>query len=53
MESLTELKNQLTAKLNEENSSFEFLQETALALEKTIKLLDQKELRWLELSEKL
>lgn len=53
IESLTELKNQLTAKLNEENSSFEFLQETALALEKTIKLLDQKELRWLELSEKL
>ena len=53
MESLTELKNQLTAKLNEENSSFEFLQETALTLEKTIKLLDQKELRWLELSEKL
>ncbi|MBM3412083.1 MAG: ABC-F family ATP-binding cassette domain-containing protein [Bacteroidetes bacterium] len=53
MESLSKLKEQLSNQLNQDNFSFETLHDTAIELEKTIKLLDQKELRWLELSEKL
>lgn len=53
MEQLAKRKDQLTTKLNEVNLPFEILQETALELEKTIQQLDQKEMRWLELSEKI
>lgn len=51
--SLGKLKEELTNKLNEANLPFESLQATAVELETIIKDLDQKELRWLELSEKL
>jgi ATP-binding cassette subfamily F protein uup len=53
MEKLAEHKDQLTTKLNEVNLPFEISQETALELEKTIQQLDQKEMRWLELVEKI
>jgi ATP-binding cassette subfamily F protein uup len=53
MEKLAEHKDQLTTKLNEVNLPFEILQETALELEKTIQQLEQKEMRWLELVEKI
>jgi len=51
--SLGKLKEELTNKLNEANLPFESLQATAVELETIINDLDQKELRWLELSEKL
>lgn len=53
IQSLGKLKEELTNKLNEANLPFDVLQATAVELEKTINTLDQKELRWLELSEKL
>lgn len=53
IQSLGKLKEELTNKLNEVNLPFDVLQATAVELEKTINTLDQKELRWLELSEKL
>lgn len=53
IQSLGKLKEELTNKLNEINLPFDVLQATAVELEKTINTLDQKELRWLELSEKL
>lgn len=53
IQSLGKLKKELTNKLNEANLPFDVLQATAVELEKTINTLDQKELRWLELSEKL
>lgn len=53
IQSLGKLKEELTNKLNEANLPFDVLQATAVELEKIITTLDQKELRWLELSEKL
>lgn len=53
IQSLGKLKEELTNKLNEVNLPFDVLQATAVELEKIINTLDQKELRWLELSEKL
>lgn len=53
IQSLGKLKEELTNKLNEANLPFDVLQATAVELEKIINTLDQKELRWLELSEKL
>jgi ATP-binding cassette subfamily F protein uup len=53
IQQLTLNKAALTEKLNSEGLPFETLQQTALFLEQTMQELDQKELRWLELSEKI
>ncbi len=53
IQQLTVNKAALTEKLNSEGLPFETLQQTALFLEQTMQELDQKELRWLELSEKI
>jgi len=53
IQQLTVNKAALTEKLNSEGLPFETLQQTALVLEQTMQELDQKELRWLELSEKI
>lgn len=50
---LTQAKERFTMQLNGNNLSYEELQKIAQELEQTIQLLDQKELRWLELSEKI
>lgn len=50
---LTQAKERFTMQLNGNNLSYEELQKIAQELEQTIQLLDQKELRWLELCEKI
>ncbi|MBA5629429.1 ABC-F family ATP-binding cassette domain-containing protein [Moheibacter lacus] len=47
---LQELKENLTDKLSQPDLDFEELQKISLELEKTIEKLDEKEMRWLELS---
>ena len=47
---LQELKEKLTSKLSQTDLDFEELQKISLELEKTIAELDEKEMRWLELS---
>ena len=44
-------KNLVTEKLNSGNTAFEELQQLAVRIEELTSLLDEKELRWLELSE--
>ncbi|MFZ9877169.1 MAG: ABC-F family ATP-binding cassette domain-containing protein [Chitinophagaceae bacterium] len=53
IETLTAAKESYSTLLNSGNLVFEELQKIAIELEKTIQLLDEKELRWLELSEKI
>lgn len=53
IETLTATKESYSTQLNSGTLAFEELQKIAIELEKTIQLLDQKELRWLELSEKI
>ena len=53
IETLTAAKESYSTQLNSGNLVFEELQKIAIELEKTIQLLDEKELRWLELSEKI
>lgn len=53
IEKLAEEKINLTNQLNSGTLSYELLQDTATRLERTIQQLDEKELRWLELSEKM
>jgi len=53
IETLTTTKESYSTQLNSGTLAFEELQKIAIELEKTIQLLDQKELRWLELSEKI
>jgi ATP-binding cassette subfamily F protein uup len=53
IEKLSLEKTDLTNQLNSGTLPYETLQATATQLEKTIHLLDEKELRWLELSEKI
>jgi len=53
IETLTAAKESYSTLLNSGNLAFEELQKIAIELEKTIQLLDEKELRWLELSEKI
>ncbi|OSZ80568.1 ABC transporter [Chitinophagaceae bacterium IBVUCB2] len=48
---LTKEKETITAKLNSSNTPFEELQEASNRIGEVAKLLDQKEMRWLELSE--
>lgn len=48
---LTKEKETISAKLNSSNTPFEELQEASNRIGEVAKLLDQKELRWLELSE--
>ena len=47
---LQELKENLTDKLSQPDLDFEELQKISLELEQTIEKLDEKEMRWLELS---
>ncbi len=53
IENLTVAKESYSTQLNSGTLAFEELQKIAIELEKTIQLLDEKELRWLELSEKI
>jgi ATP-binding cassette subfamily F protein uup len=53
IETLTAAKESYSTQLNTGNLAFEELQKIAIELEKTIQQLDEKELRWLELSEKI
>lgn len=53
IETLTSAKESYSTQLNNGNLAFDELQKIAIELEKTIQLLDEKELRWLELSEKI
>ncbi len=53
IETLTAAKESYSTQLNSGTLAFEELQKIAIELEKTIQLLDEKELRWLELSEKI
>ncbi|MBI5856643.1 MAG: ABC-F family ATP-binding cassette domain-containing protein [Sphingobacteriales bacterium] len=48
---LTKEKEEITEKLNSGNASFEELQQLSVRIGEVSKLLDKKELRWLELSE--
>jgi ATP-binding cassette subfamily F protein uup len=48
---LTNEKAAITEKLNSGNTSFEELQQLSLRIGEVTKLLDEKEMRWLELSE--
>jgi len=48
---LTKEKEAITGKLNNSNTSYEELQELSLRIGTVSQLLDEKELRWLELSE--
>ena len=50
---LTSTKESYSNQLNSGSLAFEELQKIATELEKTIQQLDEKELRWLELSEKI
>ena len=52
IEDLSKAKITYTNQLSQSELSYEELQKIATDLERTIQLLDQKELRWLELSEK-
>ncbi len=49
---LQKLKEDLTAQLSGDNLDFETIQKISLDLEETIRELDEKEMRWLELSMK-
>jgi len=51
IDTLQQLKIQLTEKLSSGNLSHDAIQEIATELEQIIQTLDDKELRWLELSE--
>ena len=53
IETLTAAKESYSTQLNSGTLAFDELQKIAIELEKTIQLLDEKELRWLELSEKI
>ncbi len=53
IQTLTTAKESYSTQLNTGNLAFEELQKIAIELEKTIQQLDEKELRWLELSEKI
>ena len=53
IETLTAAKESYSTQLNSGTLTFDELQKIAIELEKTIQLLDEKELRWLELSEKI
>ena len=44
-------KEQVTARLNNSDTSFEELQQLSLRIGEISRLLDEKEMRWLELSE--
>lgn len=48
---LTKEKENITEKLNSGNTGFEELQELSKRIGEVTRLLDEKELRWLELSE--
>jgi ATP-binding cassette subfamily F protein uup len=48
---LTKEKEEITAKLNSGNTAFEELQQLSLRIGEVSRLLDEKEIRWLELSE--
>lgn len=48
---LTREKEEVTAKLNHGNTPFEELQQLSLRIGEVTQLLDEKEMRWLELSE--
>ena len=52
IEELSKAKVTYANQLSQSELSYEDLQKIATDLEKTVQLLDQKELRWLELSEK-
>ncbi len=51
IESLTKEKNTITEQLNSGSTAFEQLQQLSNRIGEVTKLLDEKELRWLELSE--
>ena len=51
MADLTKEKEVITAKLNNPGTPFEELQQISLRIGEVTALLDEKELRWLELSE--
>jgi ATP-binding cassette subfamily F protein uup len=51
IDNLHQLKNTLTEKLSAENNTHEAIQQIAKELETTIQSIDEKEMRWLELSE--
>ena len=53
IETLTAAKESYSTQLNSGTLAFDELQKIAIELEKTMQLLDEKELRWLELSEKI
>ena len=52
MPELQEEKASLEIKMNEGNPGFDELQKAAERIGKIVQLLDEKEMRWLELSEK-
>jgi ATP-binding cassette subfamily F protein uup len=51
LQDLTKEKETITEKLNNGNTSFEELQQLSLRIGEVSRLLDEKEMRWLELSE--
>jgi ATP-binding cassette subfamily F protein uup len=51
IDNLHQLKTTLTEKLSAENNTHEAIQQIAKELETTIQSIDEKEMRWLELSE--
>jgi len=48
---LTQEKENITGKLNDSNTPFEELQQLSIRIGEVTRLLDEKEIRWLELSE--
>ena len=52
MEKLSKQKEILNKEMNEAMSNHSILLEKSLEYEKVLQLLDEKEMRWLELSEK-